>query len=564
MFIYKISSIDKLLTIAKNRDYVQNNPELCKLLENPLLKDDIELAIKYNEYKANYPNAGKDFVDYFYTHGPELDTGTLVEWRDIIERDPELLEYAKYNDTQIETIWENKKKNKDYSWLNDIYDCLSKPCQYLGMISPSIGSLADTQAKYSNKNTTSSDNLSLLGIPTYMVNKMPKYITQGIMQLTDMIAQQSADVLNTITSSKGTVKEDPYIIKNSELIGGDILSEIASRMGDCFRIYEYQKRFNPYNYEQNQEKANSFGTVVYDKNGKGKLATPNGNSAETNGKSQAFSNNNRLNHNSNATEIIASTIGNVDDSNAMPFVVTIYNGAVVGNKFYGDDTSRDPKHGDKDGDEGLTCNTANTGIYIVPSRFLGCKELSKKNVNIRCGAATNARVALIYYKALLKSKFPNAQLPNNFAKLLEQGWRTANLNVTLFFPNGQRTFPVFDTGSGAEHSRKGIPWVDITSQYFVTEEGKSLGKIISSKGPINVDPVMPSSLHASALADLTYEGKVICLDIAGAKDGIVRGLYFFSNDFCIKHGLDPSIYGNPGEAKPVAQQVSNTVKTATN
>ena len=64
MFIYKLKSIEKLLTVAKNREYVQNNPELCKLLENPLIKDDTELAIHYNEYKLNYPDSAKKFVDY--------------------------------------------------------------------------------------------------------------------------------------------------------------------------------------------------------------------------------------------------------------------------------------------------------------------------------------------------------------------------------------------------------------------------------------------------------------------------------------------------------------------
>ena len=54
MFIYKLPTVEKLLQICKSRDYVKNNPNLCHLLENPLLKDDTELAIQYNEYKAVY------------------------------------------------------------------------------------------------------------------------------------------------------------------------------------------------------------------------------------------------------------------------------------------------------------------------------------------------------------------------------------------------------------------------------------------------------------------------------------------------------------------------------
>lgn len=556
MFIYKISSIDKLLTVVKNREYVENNPELCKLLENPLIKDDTELAIRYNEYKLNYPNAGKDFVDYFYTHGPELDTGSLIEWRKKIQNDPELYEYASYNDTQIETIWNNKQSDTSsgYSWVGDLFDCLSKPCQYLGLISPSIGSLADTQAKYSSKNTNGSDStITLLGIPTYMVNKIPQYLTQGVLQLTDMISQQSQDVLNVIERNGKAVKEDPYIIKRAELIGGDLLADIASRMGDCFRIYEYQRRFNPYNYEQNQEKADRFGTVVYDENGNPKTVTPNGNNADLNGKTTIYSDNRRLSPNVTSQNIISSSIGNVDSSNAMPMKITAYNAVLTSdNNYYIDPTSYDPRHPDPWGDRGYTAGTSIHGAYIMPSTVSGAKELSKKNVEIRNGGASKVSCVLQYFRALLQTKYPTLELPQNFKSLIIKAYKSANLNVTLFFPNGQRTLPIFDCGGGASSAQQGIPWVDITAQYFLTSEGMNLGTLYGSEGAIKSPSPMPTTVNSAQLNSINVQtNKIKALTINGAQNNIVNGLFFFSASFCTTNGLDPAIYGQPGSAKIV-------------
>lgn len=556
MFIYKISSIDKLLTVVKNRDYVKNNPELCKLLENPLIKDDTELAIRYNEYKLNYPNAGKEFVDYFYTHGPELDTGSLIEWRKKIQNDPELYAYASDNDTHIDTIWSNKQNDPSSgcSWTGDMFDCLSKPCQYLGLMSPSVGSLADTQAKYSSKNTNGSDGAyTLLGIPTYMVNKTPKYITQGILQLTDMISQQSQDVLNVLERNGKSVDEDPYIIKRSELIGGDLLADIASRMGDCFRVYEYQRRFNPYDYDQNQERADRFGTVVYDEYGNPSTVTPNGNNADLNGKSLIYSDNRRLSPAVTSQDIISSSIGAVDSSNTVPMIITAYNAALASdNKYYVDPTSSDPRFRDNPGDRGYTAGTATHGAYIMPSTVAGARELSKKNVEIKIGCATKASCVLQYFRALLKTKYPVLSLPEKFGSLVIKAYKSANLNVTLLFPNGQRTLPVFDCGGGGPSAQKGIPWVDITAQYFLTAEGMTLGTLYGSEGPIKSPSPMPATINSAQLSSIVEQtNNIKALSINGAQNNTVNGLFFFSSNFCTTYGLDPLIYGEAGMAKSV-------------
>lgn len=87
------------------------------------------------------------------------------------------------------------------------------------MISPSIGTIGDNQPKYNLKNTSGSDEATtLLGIPAYMINKMPRYLLQGITQLTDMISLQSSDIFNKILGSKKLLKRTHIFLKMLKLL----------------------------------------------------------------------------------------------------------------------------------------------------------------------------------------------------------------------------------------------------------------------------------------------------------------------------------------------------------
>lgn len=552
MFIYKLNSIEKLLTVAKNREYVQNNPELCKLLENPLIKDDTELAIHYNEYKLNYPDSAKKFVDYFYMHGPELDVGSLDEWRTIIQNDPELLEEANKNDCRIDEIWAEKQANKEknYSWstLADLYDCLSKPCQYTNMISPSIGTIGDNQPKYNLKNTSGSDEaITLLGIPAYMINKMPRYLLQGITQLTDMISLQSSDIFNKILGSKKAVKEDPYILKDVETIGGDVLGAIASRMGDCFRLYEYKRRYNPYNYEQNMTRSDRFGTVVYDENGNPHVKTPNGNSMES--KTTIFSDNSRLNPNVSINDIRLKNIGEVSQDNTLPIKITAYNPVFLPDgRYYIDANTSDYDN------VGIVSGTNESGIRLLPNSASGIEQLSKENKILHVGCATRPKDVIKYYQAFLIKNYPNLSLPKNFSTLVSRAIKYSDLNVVLFFPNGQRVLPVFDTGGGQPES----PWIDITAQYFFTKEGWGLATIYDSSGKAitsDANNPMPELLASSELSKAKIQPyKIKAMKINGApnNNGIINGKYFFSESFCQTNGLDPQVYAQVDQGARLA------------
>ena len=83
MFPYKTNSADYLDYVAANltREEILANPDLCVLLENPYIKDNMEVALawraaKFGDYQDKY-----NFVEFYLCNGPELDADTLLHYR---------------------------------------------------------------------------------------------------------------------------------------------------------------------------------------------------------------------------------------------------------------------------------------------------------------------------------------------------------------------------------------------------------------------------------------------------------------------------------------------------
>jgi hypothetical protein len=83
MFAYKTNSADYLDYVAASisREELLNDPDLCFLLENPYIRDNMEVAFawhaaKFGDYEDKY-----NFVEYYLCNGPELDADTLLHYR---------------------------------------------------------------------------------------------------------------------------------------------------------------------------------------------------------------------------------------------------------------------------------------------------------------------------------------------------------------------------------------------------------------------------------------------------------------------------------------------------
>lgn len=151
MYAYKTNSADYLDYVAslKSRQEILADPDLCPLLENIYIKDNMEVALLWNKAKYGDYQDKYDFLEYFFCNGPELDADTILHYRMKAFNDPVCMEiaYSYLSDTQqLSQIRKEKyKKQTD--------DCFKNPCFYLGKFSAMMGNCGDI------KNTKTAFNM---------------------------------------------------------------------------------------------------------------------------------------------------------------------------------------------------------------------------------------------------------------------------------------------------------------------------------------------------------------------------------------------------------------------
>lgn len=155
MFAYRTNNPQYLEYVANvlSREEIEADPTLCQWLNNPYTKDNMELAIRYNEAEDGGLEEKKAFVEYLLCNGPELDADTILFYREKILIDAEYRQVAytyysnidnivklrevKYGKSQKMTSTNSRGEN--YDWFN----CFKNPCNYLGPFSPRQGMDAD-------------------------------------------------------------------------------------------------------------------------------------------------------------------------------------------------------------------------------------------------------------------------------------------------------------------------------------------------------------------------------------------------------------------------------------
>lgn len=146
MFAYKTNSADYLDYIASvlSRSQIQADPDLCLLLENEYIKDNMEMAIRWNDAKYGDYQAKYDFVEYFMCNGPELDADTILHYRSKSFIDPTIMEiaYSYFSNTDVIVDIRKSKYGKETD------DCFKNPCFYLGRFSGVMGHLGDVENTY--------------------------------------------------------------------------------------------------------------------------------------------------------------------------------------------------------------------------------------------------------------------------------------------------------------------------------------------------------------------------------------------------------------------------------
>lgn len=136
---------------ALTRQEILDDPDLCHLLENPYIKDNMEMALRFKESKrAGGENgsggesyeAKKDFIEYFLANGPELDADTILYYREKCLLDDAYAQIAESIMVDIGDI--DYIRQTFYKKEVDEENCSSLPCNYLEPMNAQVGMMGDS------------------------------------------------------------------------------------------------------------------------------------------------------------------------------------------------------------------------------------------------------------------------------------------------------------------------------------------------------------------------------------------------------------------------------------
>ena len=296
-FIYSSNTTEFLEYVAacKTRKEIYNDPTLCILLEDPHIKDNMELALKAREADYGNYDAKVDFVGFFLANGPELDTDTIMHYRKKILMSYTYSKIAKeeFGDIEVVDKLRAEKYNKETEPRKDeegnsLDNCFTNPCDYLQPISAALGMIGDSEnfktagnlfarksrenkeakdaedKKKNDKNTSGKKDGeedtkpadSIWGsirkhtvsriIPAFEkgYRTMMKTLSNQVINLTEK--NRKANLEKEVTSVGDSRAEEV-----SEAAAGAVKLNIFANMGDCARIWEQMRRLRIFDASQN-------------------------------------------------------------------------------------------------------------------------------------------------------------------------------------------------------------------------------------------------------------------------------------------------------------------------
>lgn len=299
--VYSSNSPQFLEYIAscKTREDVINDPVLCVLLNDPHIKDNMELAFLAREADYGDRNKKSEFIGFFLANGPELDTDTIMHYRNKILMSYAYSTIAKEDYSDIKTV--DKLRVEKYGKEIDTSDnaedaeknnnCFKNPCDYLQPMSAALGMIGDSEnfktltnifarknkesqdekdkANSENNKSDSKDNksdsedeekfettdgvwgnirkhMSSRIIPAFQEAYRVLLKTLGNQMLSLFEKDKEAGMEKEVTSIGDSSAE-----KIAENISGAVKTNIFAKLGDCARIWEHMRRLNLYDPVQN-------------------------------------------------------------------------------------------------------------------------------------------------------------------------------------------------------------------------------------------------------------------------------------------------------------------------
>lgn len=307
MFVYSSNSPYFLDYVASacTRQEILDDPTLCHLLEDPFVKDNVELALRWKESKNAGGDGGslgsdsyekkREFLEYFLANGPELDPDTILYYREKCMLDPVYAQIAERMMVDIGEI--DYVRTEFYGKPVDEEDCYNLPCNYLEPMNAQVGMMGDCNnfltltnifAKLlNNKKGKAEDNKNRVGegtkdedgeenvwghIRQHVTQKIIPSVRESIQSFYNLMGDEmkefSKRCVNAGIHSYISVG-DPCIIDRAELISASTKSNVYTKLGDCARIWKQLRMYNPYDTSQNQKGPISDSDIIANKSTQG-------------------------------------------------------------------------------------------------------------------------------------------------------------------------------------------------------------------------------------------------------------------------------------------------------
>lgn len=286
-FVYSSNSPEFLDYIAscKSRDEILADPRLCILLNDPHIKDNMELALlaRAADY-GTYENK-KEFIGFLLANGPELDTDTIMYYRDKILSDKEYSTIAREEFQDIEVIDDlrinvyNKTTANSISEEDDDGNCFNNPCNYLQPITANMGLIGDSEnfitlgnifsrkAKKSEdskkvektkKETESKeeDSDTIWGnIRKHNISRIIPAFEKGYRTMLKDVENKMSLFFDKVSTNNleklAKTSGDNQAEDISKNISTAIKLNIFANMGDCARLWEHMRRLRLYDSNSN-------------------------------------------------------------------------------------------------------------------------------------------------------------------------------------------------------------------------------------------------------------------------------------------------------------------------
>lgn len=261
------------------REEILADENLCKLLNNPYIKDNMETALAWAEAEVGGFEEKFQFVKQFLCNGPELDTDTIIHYRDIILNDEDYSFIANTYFSNIEVVDDYRVNEFNKETASTSGNCLLNPCNYLDDLSLNLGVMGDprnfrtienlfalkmqvAQDKKENNEENDKNPRSQVDSDTpqgairpNITGRLPQAVQRGYAAMNAATAQSYSNFAEEIANSNipiGMVSVgDCNAIRNCEAISSMVKMNIFQNLGDCARLWSDLRNLNYYNPEQN-------------------------------------------------------------------------------------------------------------------------------------------------------------------------------------------------------------------------------------------------------------------------------------------------------------------------